>query len=145
MCDNAARRREQQIQFANSRLAERSDVAIERSDVAIERSDVAIERSDAAIERNGGSSGCHANDVAAETFRRATSLGGHLVVAFIAPVGASNSRSRVVPSTRPWWSQADADAAEVFVRILLQQRTASLKPPVSNPTRPTAAPPGMKF
>lgn len=135
MSDHAALRREKQRQFAQSRLAERSDIAIERSDIAIERSDIAIERSDIAIERGGGSNGFGSNDAAAETFRRAASLGGHLIVAFVAPVSASNGRSHCAPGVRRSRSQADLAAAQALVaRLIEQSRMAPGKRNASAPS-----------
>jgi len=135
MSDHAALRREKQLQFALARLAERSDATIERSDATIERSDATIERSDATIERGGGPGGFGSNDAAGETFRRAASLGGHLVVAFIAPVSASNGRSHFAPGVRRSRSQADAAAAQALVERLIEQSRLGKR---------NAAPPAMR-
>ena len=123
MSDHAALRREKQLQFALSRLAERSDATLERSDATLERSDATLERSDATLERGGSPGGFGSNDAAAETFRRAASLGGHLVVAFVAPVSASNGRSHFAPGVRRSRSQADAAAAQALVERLIEQST----------------------
>jgi hypothetical protein len=141
MSDSIASRREKQIQFALSRLAERGDNVIERGDNVIERGDNVIERGDNVIERGGGPGGFCSNDVAAEAFRKAASLGGHLVVAFVAPVSASNGRSHFPLGVRRPRSLADTAAAQALVKRLIEQSTrmASDKRSASQPAMRVSA------
>jgi hypothetical protein len=63
--------------------------------------------------------------VATDIFRRATGLGGHLIVAFVAPVGVSsrNPRSRTVAgSFSPEAQAAEAKAELADFRALMRQR-----------------------
>jgi hypothetical protein len=138
MGNDAARRREQQ-RLERLRLAERGEGAVERGEGAVERGEGAVERGEGAVERGEGAvergegaveRGMILDDfgskhVAADIFRRAAGLGGHLVVAFIAPVGASSPRSRLRP-LRSSPSEAEAVAARVVVARMIEQATGKL-------------------
>ena len=142
MSDDAARRRDRK--FAASRLTERSEAVAERSEGFTERSEAVAERSEAVAERSeavaerseavaergevlDGSSPTH---VAADIFRRAVGLGGHLVVAFVAPVGASSPRSRRGLGGRSVPSTKELDLAKALVERLIEekQKPKTLKP-----------------
>jgi hypothetical protein len=132
MAENAkaARRRERQQMLAELRQGERSGAVIERSGAVIERSGAVIERSGAVIERSGAviERGMALDDgsprlVAADIFRKAASLGGHLVVGIVAPLGASTGRSRRVPNGSFSPFEAEAAAARVVLQRMVEQAT----------------------
>jgi len=129
-----SRRREIQQRFEALRLgerseatAERSEATAERSEATAERSEATAERSEATAERGFGSSGFGPSNLAADIFRRAASLGGHLVVAFVAPVGASDLRSHQRLPARQSRLEAEAAAARLVLRRLIEQ--AVMGPP----------------
>jgi hypothetical protein len=131
--------REQKRIFREKRLAERGDYEPERGDYEPERGDYEPERGDYEPERGSlgpGMAGARAHQVATDIFRRAAGLGGHLVVAFVAPIGASATMSRPRVSTRASSSEAQAAAARAHVAELIEQfKQARTKvrqqPPVS--------------
>jgi hypothetical protein len=128
MPDDEALRRARRQKMAWRRLAEpgieRGDEEIRRGDEEIRRGDEEIRRGDeeirrGALQREGG-----VNRLAADIFQRATDLGGHLIVAFVAPVSAP-SRSRFRPVSGPSSPQAVAAAADAElaeIRVLLTQK-----------------------
>jgi hypothetical protein len=69
--------------------------------------------------------------VAADIFRRAAGLGGHLVVAFIAPVGSSTARPLFRPSVPLSVSEVAAAAARAGLKI----EQATPKPTVTPNTQ----------
>jgi len=130
MPDHAARR-EQQRRFARAREAERGDYDADRGDYDADRGDYDADRGDYDADRGdydadrgggrgGAPGGAQANRVAADIFQRASGLGGHLIVAFVAPVGAS-AASRPRARRRRSSSQAEAAAASAQVAALMDQ------------------------
>ena len=118
--------REQRNECSNEqRLAERGTksriaaTSIDRGDYEpdrgeepiVERSLTAGIMSLIAEELGPGMAGAGAHQVATDIFRSAAGLGGHLVVAFVAPIGASATMSRPRVSTRASSSEAQAAAA----------------------------------
>ena len=112
MSDETARREQQQM-FAKARQAERGDYDPDRGDYDPDRGDYDPDRGDYDPDRGDydpdrgdydpdrggglgiGSASARASRVATDIFRRAASIGGHLIVAFVAPVGAAaTSRAR---------------------------------------------------
>ena len=119
MGDEAARR-EQQRRFAEARQAERGDYEPERGDYEPERGDYEPERgASPGLGRFEGAS--NANHVAADIFRKAAALGGHLVVAFVAPIGASSSMSARRLRRRSSSSVSEGAAARAHVAALIEQ------------------------
>ena len=121
-------RRDMQRRFEALRLGERSEAVAERSEAVAERSEAVAERSEAVAERSEAVAergpyldGSGPSNVAADIFRRAASLGGHLVIAFVAPVGACDSRSRQGLRARPSRLEAEAAAAQLVLRRLIEQ------------------------
>ena len=103
---------------------ERGDEEIRRGDEEIRRGDEEIRRGDeeirrGALQRFGGK-----DRPAADILQRAIDLGGHRIVAFVAPVGAP-SRSPCRPVRGPSSFQALAAAADAELaelRLVLAQR-----------------------
>ncbi len=127
MPDDEALRRARRQKMELRRLAEpgieRGDEEIRRGDEEIRRGDEEIRRGDEEI-RRGAFLPYGRNRLAADIFQRATDLGGHLIVAFVAPVG-SPSRSRCRPVRGPSSLQALAAAADAELaelRLVLAQR-----------------------
>jgi hypothetical protein len=81
-----------------------------------------------------------APSVAADIFQRAAGLGGHLVVAFIAPVGASSPRSRFRSGVRPSVSEVEAAGKRALVSRLIEQATPrpTERPSAPGPRKPTS-------
>src|SRR4030095_17065383 len=115
MADDARRRREQRLRFAQKRIEERgdySDVArgdysdVDRGDYSdVDRGDYSdVDRGDYSDVDRGGlglGAGMAQSQAAADILRRAVGLGGHLVVAFVSPVGASPVSRRRFRRSRP--------------------------------------------
>jgi hypothetical protein len=144
---NGTARREQQRRFAEAREAERGDYDADRGDYDADRGDYDADRGDYDADRGDydadrgggldiGRSGAQASRVATDIFRRAASIGGHLIVAFVAPVGATPAPRRRL-RTRASSSEAQAAAAGVQVAALMEQLRQSHKKARQNPTVPT--------
>ncbi len=128
MPDDEALRRARRQKMELRRLAE---PGIERGDEEIRRGDEEIRRGDEEIRRRRRGDPARSvpalrreESAAADIFQRATDLGGHLIVAFVAPVGAP-SRSRCRPVSGPSSLQALAAAADAElaeIRMLLAQK-----------------------
>ena len=115
MADDVTRRREQQLQFARTRIAERGDYSdvdrgdysdVDRGDYSdVDRGDYSdVDRGDYSDVDRGGfgrGAGMSQSRVAADILRKAVGLGGHLVVAFVSPVGASPASCRRFRRSRP--------------------------------------------
>ena len=130
MADEA--RRKQLRKFAEARQAERGDYEPERGDYEPERGDYEPERGDYEPERGdyepergagrGTLSGAFdPNLAAADIFRKAAGLGGHLIVAFVAPIGSSSPMPRRRSRRRASWSQSETAAASAHVAELIEQ------------------------
>ena len=140
MRDNAARR-EQQREFSRIRQAERGDYDADRGDYDADRGDYDADRGDYDADRGdydadrgdydadrgaalglGRSGGAgDTNQALADIFRKAAGLGGHLVVAFVAPIGASSPMSRRRFRRRASSSVSEAAAARAHVAELAAQ------------------------
>jgi hypothetical protein len=139
--------------FREARLAERGDYDADRGDYDADRGDYDADRGDYDADRGdydadrgdydadrggafgvGGRAGARGNRVAVDIFNRAVGLGGHLVVAFVAPIGASSpmSRSRVRP--RASSVETEAAAARAHVAELIEQRKKAR--PITRPQQP---------
>ena len=108
MPDDVTRRREKQLTFAKTRIAERGDYTDpdrgdytdpDRGDYTDpDRGDYTDpDRGDYTDPDRGAlglGAGVSQSRVAADILRRAVGLGGHLVVAFVSPVGASPASGR---------------------------------------------------
>jgi hypothetical protein len=66
--------------------------------------------------------------VTADIFRRAAGLGGHLVVAFIAPVGSSSPRSFFRPGVPVSAPEVEAAAARANAKIAQVVSTPTVRP-----------------
>jgi len=134
MTDEVTRRREQQLEFARRRIAERGDY----SDP---------ERGDYSDPERGGfgqRAGTSQSQVAADILRRAVGLGGHLVVAFVSPVGASTASCPRFRRSRPselTTAGASARVAEMIqIKMLREgrlQKKPSARPAGQKPAKPT--------
>ncbi|HZM92578.1 MAG TPA: hypothetical protein VFB92_04125 [Vicinamibacterales bacterium] len=134
MPDEVTRRREQQLEFARRRIAERGDY----SDP---------ERGDYSDPERGGfgqRAGTSQSQVAADILRRAVGLGGHLVVAFVSPVGASTASCPRFRRSRPselTTAGASARVAEMIqIKMLREgrlQKKPSARPAGQKPAKPT--------
>ena len=106
----------------------RGDEEIRRGDEEIRRGDEEIRRGDEEIRRGALQDFGGRDGAAADIFQRAIDLGGHLIVAFVAPVSApSRSRRRLVrgPSS-PQAVAAAADAELAELRLLLTRKRMQL-------------------
>ena len=128
MPDDVTRRREQ-MEFARRRIAERGDY-------------VDPDKGDYVDPDKGGfgqRAGTSQSQVAADILRRAVGLGGHLVVAFVAPVGASPASCRRFRRSRPselTTAGASTRVAEMIqIRMLREGRLQK---------KPSASPAGQK-
>ena len=125
MADEAAR--QQREQFARAREAERGDYDSDRGDYDSDRGDYDSDRGDYDSDRGvytGGepfAGSRDANRAVADIFRKTVGLGGHLIVAFVAPIGAlSPTRGR--RPRRPMFSaQSESAAANAHVAELIEQ------------------------
>ena len=130
----------QKRRFREARLAERGDYDADRGDYDADRGDYDADRGDYDADRGdydadrgdydadrggalgaGGSASARGNRVAADIFRRAVGLGGHLVVAFVAPIGASSPTSRPRFRRRASSAGTEAAAARAHVAELREQ------------------------
>lgn len=103
--------------------ADRGDYDADRGDYDADRGDYDADRGDYDADRGGlgvGAPGAHASRVASDIFRRAASIGGHLIVAFVAPINSSTA-SRRRSRTRASSSEAEAAAAGAQVAALMEQ------------------------
>jgi hypothetical protein len=129
MPDDAARE-EQMRRNAAAREAERGDYDPDRGDYDPDRGDYDPDRGDYDPDRGdydpdrgaglGGAAGAQAGRVATDIFRRASSIGGHLIVAFVAPISSSTT-SRRRSRTRASASEAAAAAASTQLAALMEQ------------------------
>ena len=126
MPDEVTRRREQQLEFARRRIAERGDY------------------SDPERGGFGQRAGTSQSQVAADILRRAVGLGGHLVVAFVSPVGASTASCPRLRRSRPselTTAGASARVAEMIqIKMLREgrlQKKPSARPAGQKPAKPT--------
>jgi len=125
MADEAAR--QQREQFARAREAERGDYDSDRGDYDSDRGDYDSDRGDYDSDRGVYTGGepfagpRDANRAVADIFRKTVGLGGHLIVAFVAPTGAlSPTRGR--RPRRPMFSaQSESAAANAHVAELIEQ------------------------
>jgi hypothetical protein len=150
MPDEVTRRREQQLEFARRRIAERGDYSDpERGDYSDpERGDYSDpERGDYSDPERGGfgqRAGTSQSQAAADILRRAVGLGGHLVVAFVSPVGASTASCPRFRRSRPselTTAGASARVAEMIqIKMLREgrlQKKPSARPAGQKPAKPT--------
>ena len=140
MADETARQ-DQQRKFAEARQAERGDYDSDRGDYDSDRGDYDSDRGDYDSDRGDYDSdrgdydsdrGAYAgrdplagargaNQAVADIFRNASGLGGHLVIAFIAPIGASSPALRRRTRRRAPWSETETAAASAHVAELIEQ------------------------
>jgi hypothetical protein len=134
MADEAARR-EKQRSFAEARQAERGDYDSDRGDYDSDRGDYDSDRGDYDSDRGdydsdrgvyaGGrepfAGARSAKQAVADIFRNASGLGGHLVIAFVAPIGASSPAPRRRSRRRASWSETETAAASAHVAELIEQ------------------------
>jgi hypothetical protein len=147
--------RAQKRRFREARLAERGDYDVDRGDYDVDRGDYDVDRGDYDVDRGdydvdrGGALGrgaAGACGVAADIFRRAAGLGGHLIVAVVAPIGASSPTLRRRSSPRTSSAAAEAAAANAHVAELIEQRKQARtkirqqQPPRSGDARATTQP-----
>jgi hypothetical protein len=135
MPDDAARKREAQ-RLEKLRLAERGDYDADRGDYDADRGDYDADRGDYDADRGdydadrgdydadrGGAFGgrgagpAGTNPAVADILRKAAGLGGHLIVALVAPVGTSMPRRRAGRRT----CATGAHGADVQVAELIEQ------------------------
>jgi len=158
MPDDVTRRREQQLEFARRRIAERGDYSDpnrgdysdpDRGDYSDpDRGDYSDpDRGDYSDPDRGGfgqGAGMAQSRAAADILRRAVGLGGHLVVAFVSPVGASPASRRRFRRSRP--SELTAAGATARVAEMIQikmlregrlQKKPSARPAGQKPAKPT--------
>jgi hypothetical protein len=149
MPDDETRRR-RQLEFARRRIAERGDYSDpERGDYSDpERGDYSDpERGDYSDPERGGfgqRAGTSQSQAAADILRRAVGLGGHLVVAFVSPVGASTAscrRFRRLTPSELTTAGASGRVAEMIQIRMLRERRLQKKPSASpagqKPAKPT--------
>jgi hypothetical protein len=86
----------QQQVFERKRL-QRGRTILDRGRTILDRGRTILDRGRTILKRGAGVRHVTGEDAAADIFRRAASLGGHLVVAFVAPVSASSGSSRSLP------------------------------------------------
>jgi hypothetical protein len=158
MPDDVKRRRDRQLEFAQARIAERGDYYDpdrgdyydpDRGDYYDpDRGDYYDpDRGDYYDPDRGGfgqRAGTAQSQVAADVLRRAVGLGGHLVVAFVSPVGASPVSRRRFRRSRPselTTAGASARVAEMIQIRMLRERRLQKKPSASpagqKPPKPT--------
>jgi hypothetical protein len=152
MSDDEARKLEYKRMFESRRLTEpgleRGGDELERGGDELERGGDELERGGDELERGGdelergGLSRDSPNQVAMDIFRSAANLGGHLVVAFVAPIGASRSRFRRRRGGRVASPASEAAKAKAVVAGLIGQVTqrrlaVSLAHQVPAPSAPT--------
>jgi len=155
MTDEVTRRREQQLEFARRRIAERGDYSDpnrgdysdpNRGDYSDpNRGDYSDpNRGDYSDPNRGGfgqRAGTSQSQVAADILRRAVGLGGHLVVAFVSPVGASTASCRPFRRSRPselTTAGASTRVAEMIQIKMLREGRLQKKPSAGQkPAKPT--------
>jgi hypothetical protein len=123
----------QQQEFERKRLAERGRTDPERGKTDPERGKTDPERGKTDPERGMGLGDFPPERVAADIFRGAASLGGHLVVAFVAPVSASSRNSRSRPANgfstaEGLAAAAQAEWADNLERIRQQRKKKAAAP-----------------
>jgi hypothetical protein len=106
----------------------RSEGDLTRTEGDLSRTEGDLTRTEGDLTRDGADVG--PQYVAADIFRKATALGGHLVVAFVAPVAATSPRSRFGGGLRSPQHDAEVAAARALLRRLIEQ--------VANPTETPA-------
>ena len=109
--------------FADARRAERGDYEADRGDYEADRGS-----------RAGFAGARDAAQAVADIFRKTAGLGGHLVVAFVAPAGPSSTTSRPRFRDRAYSSEWESAAARAHVTELLEkirQMRATAKEPVT--------------
>ena len=139
MADEAAR--QQREQFARAREAERGDYDSDRGDYDSDRGDYDSDRGDYDSDRGDYDSdrgdydsdrGVYtggepfagprdANRVIADIFRKTVGLGGHLIVAFVAPIGSSSPAAGRRLRRRRFSAQSESAAANAHVSELIEQ------------------------
>ena len=149
MPDDETRRR-RQLEFARARIAERGDYTDpDRGDYTDpDRGDYTDpDRGDYTDPDRGGfgqRAGTSQSQVAADILRRAVGLGGHLVVAFVSPVGASPASCPPFRRSRP--SELTTAGASTRVAEMIQikmlregrlQKKPSARPAGQKPAKPT--------
>ena len=150
MPDEVTRRRERQLEFARARIAERGDyLDPDKGDyLDPDKGDyLDPDKGDYLDPDKGGfgqRAGLAQSQVAADILRRAVGLGGHLVVAFVSPVGASTASCRRFRRSRPselTAAGASARVAEMIQIRMLRERRLQKKPSASpagqKPAKPT--------
>ena len=128
MADDAKRRREQRLRFAQTRIAERGDYTDQdRGDYTDQ------DRGDYTDQDRGGlglGAGTAQSQAAADILRRAVGLGGHLVVAFVSPVGAAPVSRRRFRRSRP------SDLTTAGARARVTERIKAKTPAGEKPATP---------
>jgi hypothetical protein len=136
MADDARRRREQRLKFAQIRIAERGDYSDpDRGDYSDpDRGDYSDpDRGDYSDPDRGGfglGAAVSQSQAAADILRRAVGLGGHLVVAFVSPVGASPVSRRRSRRSRP------SDLTTAGARARVTERIKAKTPVGGKPAIP---------
>jgi hypothetical protein len=142
MPDDVTRRRERQLEFARARIAERGDYFDPDKGDYFDP-----DKGDYFDPDRGGfgqRAGMAQSQVAADLLRRAVGLGGHLVVAFVSPVGASPVSRRRFRQSRP--SELTTAGASTRVAEMIQikmlregrlQKKPSARPAGQKPAKPT--------
>jgi hypothetical protein len=142
MPDDVTRRRERQQEFARARIAERGDyVDPDKGDYVDPDKGDYVDPDKGAF---GQRAGMAQSQVAADILRRAVGLGGHLVVAFVSPVGACPVSRRRFRRSRPselTTAGASARVAEMIqIKMLREgrlQKKPSARPAGQKPAKPT--------
>jgi|SRR5687767_14328582 len=117
----------------------RTDLSRGRTDLSRGRTDLSRGRTD--LSRGSGAGGVTPEGVATDIFRGAASLGGHLVVAFIAPVSPSSGGSRSLPDGDLSAAEALAAAAQAEWADLLELIREKRKTKANEPPQPAAPDP----
>ena len=79
------------------------------------------------LDRGRASDGSGANQVVQDVFRRVSNLGGHLVVAFVAPLSASNQSQGIASRVEPSSAEVEAASARALLQRLIDQVKAPTK------------------
>jgi hypothetical protein len=132
MPDDEALRRARRQKMALRRLAEpgieRGGDEVDRGGDEVDRGGDEVDRGGDEVDRGRRLFASGPSRVAADIFERAINLGGHLIVAFVAPVSAP-SRSRRRPGSgfsSPQAVAAAADAELAELRLVLTRKRMQL-------------------
>jgi hypothetical protein len=119
--------------FAQELNLERGKEQLDRGKEQLDRGKEQLDRGKEQLDRGGPT------QVAADIFQKAAALGGHLIVAFIAPVGASGRNVAQAPTSS--FPQLDAPSAAAVAGVLIRQAMNKFSATPGGPKVPPAASP----